>query len=132
MSTRNAEVESARAWRSFRQGDQKAREWLILHNEKLVYITAFRMHARLSRAVELDDLQSEGFVGLIKAVDTFDQGRGVKFSTYAIALIRGAIQEYLRNDDWVPRLVRTQQRACQVCEEALFVRLRRHATEEEI
>ena len=54
-------------------------------------------------SLEKDDLVSAGVVGLIKAVDQFDPDRNVKFETYAIALIRGAILEMLRKEDWVPR-----------------------------
>jgi RNA polymerase sigma factor for flagellar operon FliA len=56
--------------------------------------------------LEREDLYTAGAMGLIKAVDQFDPGRQVKFETYAIALIRGAILESLREEDWVPRSVR--------------------------
>jgi RNA polymerase sigma factor for flagellar operon FliA len=59
-------------------------------------------------------------MGLIKAVDQFDIHRGVKFETYAIALIRGAILEMMRDQDWVPRSVRDHiksiDRAMTACE----------------
>jgi hypothetical protein len=56
-------------------------------------------------------LSAREIIGLIKAIDQFDTKREVKFETYAIALIRGAILEMLREEDWVPRSVRERVKA---------------------
>lgn len=94
-------------WRRFKQlGDARARDALIDQYAYLVKITAGRVVSSLPPSLDRDDLVSAGVVGLIKAVDQFDTGRQVKFETYAIALIRGAILEMLREEDWVPRSVR--------------------------
>ena len=77
-------------------------------------------------------LSEAGVVGLVKAVDQFDPGRGIKFETYAITLIRGAILEMLRGDDWVPRLVRDQQKLLKNAYMRLEAKLGRPATEEEV
>jgi RNA polymerase sigma factor FliA len=99
--------ELAEAWRKFKQlGDAKARGAIIDQYAYLVKITAGRVVSNLPPSLERDDLVSAGVVGLIKAVDQFDFSRQVKFETYAIALIRGAILEMLREEDWVPRSVR--------------------------
>jgi len=82
--------------------------------------------------VERDDLVGAGVVGLVKAVDQFDPERGIKFETYAITLIRGAILEMLRGDDWVPRLVRDQQKQLKQAYMRLESRLGRAANEEEL
>ncbi len=95
------------AWRRFKKNnDQKARESIIDNYAYLVKITAGRVVANLPPNLEREDLYTAGSMGLIKAVDQFDPGRQVKFETYAIALIRGAILESLREEDWVPRSVR--------------------------
>ena len=95
------------AWRRFKvQGDQKARARIIDNYAYLVKITAGRVVTNLPPNLEREDLHTAGAMGLIKAVDQFDPGRQVKFETYAIALIRGAILESLREEDWVPRSVR--------------------------
>jgi RNA polymerase sigma factor for flagellar operon FliA len=95
------------AWRRFkRHNDQKAREAIIDNYAYLVKITAGRVVTNLPPNLEREDLYTAGSMGLIKAVDQFDPGRQVKFETYAIALIRGAILESLREEDWVPRSVR--------------------------
>ena len=58
--------------------------------------------------VELDDLVSAGTFGLMDAIDAFDMSRGVKFETYCVPRIRGAMLDELRTMDWVPRLVRSK------------------------
>ena len=87
-------------------GDEKARDRLITRYAYLVKITAGRVVTSLPPNVDREDLISAGVIGLIKAIDQFDRSRNVKFETYAIALIRGAILEMLREEDWVPRSVR--------------------------
>jgi len=82
--------------------------------------------------MERDDLLSAGIMGLIKAVDQFDTTRQVKFETYAIALIRGAILETLREDDWVPRSIRERMKNLDRTYMALEVSLGRPATEDEV
>ena len=99
------------AWRRFKShGDVKARASIIDNYSYLVKITAGRVVTNLPPNLDRDDLFTAGAMGLIKAVDQFDPNRQVKFETYAIALIRGAILESLREDDWVPRSVREQSR----------------------
>lgn len=94
-------------WRRFKlHGDASARDALIQQYSHLVKITVGRVVTSIPPNVERDDLVSAGVVGLIKAVDQFDISRNVKFETYAIALIRGAILEMLREEDWVPRSIR--------------------------
>ena len=94
-------------WRQYKMLENPAaRDRIIQHYAYLVKITAGRIISNLPPSMERDDLVSAGVVGLIKAVDNFDMSRQVKFETYAIALIRGAMLEMLREDDWVPRSVR--------------------------
>ena len=98
-------------WSRFKnRGDQRARGAIIDNYTYLVKITAGRVVANLPPNMDRDDLITAGSMGLVKAVDQFDSGRQVKFETYAIALIRGAILESLREDDWVPRSVRERSR----------------------
>lgn len=120
-------------WKLFKiQKDQDARSQLIQRYAHLVTITACRLFGSLPCGVERDDLVGAGVVGLVKAVDQFDPDRGIKFETYAITLIRGAILEMLRGDDWVPRLVRDQQKQLRQAYMRLETRLGRPATEEEV
>ncbi|MDH7603202.1 MAG: FliA/WhiG family RNA polymerase sigma factor [Armatimonadota bacterium] len=120
-------------WHRFKAlGDSKARDQLIQHYAYLVKITAGRVVTSLPPNVERDDLISAGIIGLIKAIDQFDASRQVKFETYAIALIRGAILEMLREEDWVPRSVRERVKALEKTYLDLESKLGRPATEEEV
>jgi RNA polymerase sigma factor for flagellar operon FliA len=127
------EVSTIDLWRQCKIGlCQDAREQLIQRYAHLVSITAGRLFGPLPSGVERDDLVGAGVVGLVKAVDQFDPQRGIKFETYAITLIRGAILEMLRGDDWVPRLVRDQQKQLKQAYMKLEARLGRPASEEEV
>lgn len=81
--------------RALKDGDIGAREKLIFNNEKLVMSIARRF--TFNGKYELDDLQQEGFIGLMKAIDLFDISYNTAFSTYAIYWIRQAITRYIHN-----------------------------------
>ena len=65
---------------------------------------------RVPPNVDRSDLVSWGIVGLIDALDKFDPARGIKFESYAVTRIRGAIIDALRSEDWIPRAVRRDTR----------------------
>ncbi len=71
-----------------------------------IRIHAARMKMRIPPHIETDDLVSSGVVGLLDALDRYDDTRGVKFKTYAEFRIRGAMLDYLREMDWFPRSAR--------------------------
>lgn len=120
-------------WERYKKwGDQKARDFLITRFAYLVKITAGRVVTSLPPNVDRDDLISAGVIGLIKAIDQFDRERKVKFETYAIALIRGAILEMLREEDWVPRSVRERVKLLERTYLRMEGVLGRPATEEEV
>ena len=79
------------------------RERLILAHMRQVELIARRIHDRLPGSVSLDDLVSTGVLGLISAVDRFDESRGITLKTYAEHRIKGAILDSLRRLDWAPR-----------------------------
>lgn len=121
------------AWRRFKQAnDQKAREVIIDNYAYLVKITAGRVVTNLPPNLEREDLHTAGAMGLIKAVDQFDPGRQVKFETYAIALIRGAILESLREEDWVPRSIRERAKSLERAFFAIEVETGVPATEQQV
>src|SRR5262245_53236443 len=78
-------------WSLMRKGNQAARERILSAYLPLVKNVAGRMAMGFPRSVELDDLVSTGTIGLIDAIGNFDPARGVKFETYAVPRIRGAI-----------------------------------------
>ena len=110
MGQRLTPLERRRLWEAKGSGSEAARNTLIEAHGYLVGQTVLRLCPRGSQNVEPDDLVSAGYQALIAAVDRFDPGRGVQFSSFAISLIRGAIREELRRQDWVPRLARQKQR----------------------
>ena len=101
------------------QRDRAQRDQLILHYSPLVKYVAGRMASGLPGSVEQADLVSYGMFGLIDAIDRFEPERGLKFETFGIPRIRGAILDELRALDWVPRGVRAKARAV----EAAFTKL---------
>lgn len=121
------------AWRRFKaHGDARSRASIIDNYSYLVKITAGRVVSNLPPNLDREDLFTAGAMGLIKAVDQFDPNRQVKFETYAIALIRGAILESLREEDWVPRSVRERAKTLERAFFELEVRLGVPPTEEQV
>lgn len=86
------------------------REQTIRDHVRIVQYMVGRITAQLPANVDREDLVSAGILGLIKAVDRFDPGRGVKFETYATTVVRGEVLESLRAKDWAPRSVRRKLR----------------------
>jgi RNA polymerase sigma factor FliA len=89
------------------------REQLILRSAPLVRRAVGRYAAFRPAMLEAEDIYGYGIVGLIDAVDRYDQSRGVKFETYAITRIRGYLVDQLRAMDWLPRSARTNVRIVQ-------------------
>src|ERR1700683_4567174 len=110
MATTVASEEVTQIWEAFKVDitNQELRNKLVEMYLPLVKYNGERIWARLPEGVELDDLISAGVFGLMDAIDAFDLTRGVKFETYCVPRIRGAMLDELRTMDWVPRLVRSK------------------------
>lgn len=120
-------------WRSYKAtGDDRLREQLILHYSPLVKYVAGRVSVGLPPNVEQADFVSSGVFGLIDAIEKFDIEREIKFETYAITRIRGAMIDELRALDWIPRSVRQKARNVERAYATLEARLRRTPTEVEV
>ncbi|GAC1324282.1 MAG: RNA polymerase sigma factor WhiG [Mycobacteriales bacterium] len=129
------ELEAAIAllWREFKDsGKPELRERLILHYSPLVKYVAGRVGVGLPPNIEQADLVSYGIFGLIDAIEKFDLARAIKFETYAISRIKGAIIDELRSIDWIPRSVRYKAREVERAYAALEGRLHRTPTEPEV
>jgi RNA polymerase sigma factor FliA len=101
-------------WKEYKESGSKiAKDKLLVEYAYLVKFIAHRLAVNLPSSVDRNDLTSAGILGLIKAVETFEPERGVKFETYAAHKIRGAILDELRALDWVPRSVRQKARDLQ-------------------
>ena len=128
-----AEEALQQLWRDFKDtGEQSLRERLILHYSPLVKYVAGRVGVGLPPNIEQADLVSYGIFGLIDAIEKFDLERAIKFETYAISRIRGAIIDELRSIDWIPRSVRYKAREVERAYAALEAKLHRTPTEPEV
>jgi RNA polymerase sigma factor for flagellar operon FliA len=126
-------IELQDLWRRYKaSADERARERLVVAYSPLVKYVAGRMSSGLPAHVEEADLISYGLGGLISAIDRFDLSREIKFETYAISRIRGAIIDELRTLDWVPRSVRARAREFERANVKLEARLQRAPTDEEM
>jgi RNA polymerase sigma factor for flagellar operon FliA len=126
-------IELRDLWRRYKSsGDGRARERLVVAYSPLVKYVSGRMASGLPAHVEEADLISYGLVGLISAIERFDLDREIKFETYAITRIKGAIIDELRSLDWVPRSVRARARDIERANAKLEHRLQRAPTDEEM
>lgn len=94
-------------WQAYQQqGKPEAREQLITHYLYLVKYAVGRMLVNLPAHLDPDDLIGYGLMGLIQSVEKFELARNVRFETFAMTRIRGAILDQLRAMDWMPRSLR--------------------------
>jgi RNA polymerase sigma factor FliA len=120
-------------WQEYRRTrDRAVRDRLILTYAPLVKFVAGRLGSGLPAHVDEGDLVSYGLLGLIGAIERFDPDREIKFETYAITRIKGAIIDELRSLDWVPRSVRAKAREIEKANTKLEHQLQRAPTDEEM
>jgi RNA polymerase sigma factor FliA len=128
-----AEAALRELWQDFKKtGEGPLRERLILHYSPLVKYVAGRLGVGLPPNIEQADLVSYGIFGLIDAIEKFDLERAIKFETYAISRIRGAIIDELRAIDWIPRSVRYKAREVEKAYASLEAQLHRTPSEAEV
>ena len=134
MATALAAEDVQQIWQAFKAdpSNESLRNRLVEMYLPLVKYNGERIWARLPEGVELDDLVSAGVFGLMDAIDAFDLSRGVKFETYCVPRIRGAMLDELRTMDWVPRLVRSKASKLNEALKTLEARLGRSPNEVEL
>jgi RNA polymerase sigma factor for flagellar operon FliA len=120
-------------WKQFSEAPEQAlRDRLVLHYAPLVKYVAGRVGTGLPTHVDVGDLVQSGIFGLVDAIEKFEPARGLRFETYAMQRIRGAILDDLRSQDWVPRVVRARAREAERALERLGARLHRTPTDGEL
>ncbi|NMC20567.1 MAG: FliA/WhiG family RNA polymerase sigma factor [Thermogutta sp.] len=134
MPTTVAPEDVEQLWIEFKKNpeNQTLRNRLVEIYLPLVKYNAERIWARLPEGVELDDLISAGVFGLTDAIYAFDLDRGVKFETYCVPRIRGAMLDELRSMDWVPRLVRSKASKLNEATRNLEAKLGRQPSDQEL
>ncbi|MCX7832397.1 MAG: FliA/WhiG family RNA polymerase sigma factor [Actinobacteria bacterium] len=125
--------ELEKLWKEYKeQGKDSARQKLIIYYSPLAKYIAGRIASNLPKSIDIQDLIQNGILGLIDAIEKFDPNRDIKFETYALSRIKGAIIDSLRSLDWLPRTLRFKVKEIdRVCAE-LESKLNRPPTEEEI
>ena len=108
------------------------RDHLLEQHMPLVKRLAHHMKAKLPPSVEVDDLVQAGMMGLLDAINRYEETHGAQFETYAVLRIRGAMLDELRNSDWMPRSTRQSMRKVETAMNALQQKLGRAPTESEV
>lgn len=133
MLSQNQQDRLDQLWNTYKKtNDDQARDQLLDEYIPLIKYVAGRMAMNLPSSVEVGDLESFGFFGLLDAVEKFDETRNIKFETYAATRIRGAILDGLRSMDWVPRSVRSKFRTLENQVYQLTNELGRSPTDREV
>lgn len=126
-------VDESRLWELYRKtSDIHVRDELVARYAPLVKYVAGKVSATLPAMVDYRDLVGYGNFGLLDAIEKFDPQKHVKFKTYAVTRIRGAIYDHLREMDWIPRSVRKKAKQLERAIATLESRLGRPATDDEI
>src|SRR3954468_4104929 len=109
-----------------------AKENLLTQHMPLVKRLAHHMKAKLPPSVEVDDLVQAGMIGLLDAINRYEETHGAQFETYAVLRVRGAMLDELRNSDWLPRSMRQNMRKIEMAMSTLQQRLGHPPTESEV
>src|SRR5438132_6714764 len=129
----HVDLDVQQLWRDYRSAPSvELRNQLVELYLPLVKYNAERIWSRLPEGVDLDDLISADVFGLMDAINAFDMERGVKFETYCVPRIRGAMLDELRTMDWVPRLVRSKASKMEEARKTLEASLGRPPSAEEL
>ena len=127
------EIGEEKLWDKYiKKKEQKVRDYFVIKYAPLVKYVAGKVSMGMPQNIEFDDLVSYGIFGLIDAINKFDPSRGIKFKTYAMTRIRGAIFDELRSIDWIPRSIRQKAKQVEQVISDLENKLGRTVEDEEI
>jgi len=116
----------------FKNRGEDARNALWVHYQPLVRYISERLKTKLPECIDVCDLMGSGNIGLQDAITKFEPEVGVRFETYCVPRIRGAILDSIRALDWVPRLIRNKSHQYERIVRELAAALHREPTEEEV
>ncbi|MDR2088288.1 MAG: FliA/WhiG family RNA polymerase sigma factor [Clostridiales Family XIII bacterium] len=120
-------------WKAYKEsGGVEARNDIVLAYVDLVKRIVLRFKGSYSNYGQLDDMINQGMIALIDAVEKFDPGMGNKFETFASLKIKGAVIDFMRKQDWIPRNQRTLVKELNTVYDALYAELGREPGKEEI
>jgi RNA polymerase sigma factor for flagellar operon FliA len=122
----------SKIWDRYKEGDERATNDLVNAYSDTVQAIARSIANQLPKHVEIDDLISDGYIGLMDAIRKFDDSFGYKFETYASFRVRGEILDRLRSADWAPRGLRAKSKLIENAISALNSELNRNPSQEEI
>ncbi len=126
-------IDEIKLWEEYkRTKDEKIREYFVRKYAPLVKYVAGRIAIGMPNNADFEDLVSDGLVGLLDAIEKYEPERGIKFKTYAVTRIRGAIVDGLRERDWIPRSIRQKAKEIEGFMLELEKKLGRAAEDEEI
>lgn len=114
------------------KGTTQNTDQMLKQHSGLVKKMAYQMKAKLPSCVELDDLVQAGMIGLMDAIQRYEDTHGAQFETYASQRVRGAMLDELRGADWLPRGIRKNMRDIELAVQQLEQKLGRPPTESEI
>lgn len=126
-------IPEEKLWKNYlKDHNIETRDKIIKQYAPLVKYVAGKVSINLPPSVDFNDLVSFGIFGLLDAIEKFDPNKHVKFKTYAVARIRGAIFDELRAIDWIPRSVRQKSREIDDQTQHLEVKYGRAPTDQEV
>ncbi|CAN1532716.1 FliA DNA-directed RNA polymerase specialized sigma subunit [Methylophilaceae bacterium] len=114
------------------KGKKDQKDELLNIHAVLVKKLAYQLKAKLPPSVELDDLIQAGMMGLLDAINRYEDTHGAVFETYAAQRIRGSMLDELRSADWLPRSVRKNMRDVEVAISQLEQELGKPPTESDV
>lgn len=124
---------SPEMWEEYLESrDVALRNEIVLHYSGLVKVIALRMRGVYKNYAQLDDVVNQGIIALIDAVEKYDPGRAIKFETFASIKIKGAIIDFIRAQDWIPRRLRKMAGDLEATFNALYSELGRQPSNKEI
>lgn len=123
----------AEIWEAYlRTRDRDLRNDIVLHYSGLVKYIAARMRGVYRNYAQMDDVVNQGIIALIDAVEKFEPSRGIKFETFASIKVKGAIIDFIRSQDWIPRRLRKMAGDLEQAYNRLHTELGRQPTNSEV